>query len=68
MTGKIRLLIDNLIEERAHGNPSLESTTRTKLLLKGIDSSKFSSSSDDNSEIIEKIKQIARDMNIVLKV
>ncbi len=68
MAGKIRQLIDNLITERAQGNPSLESTTRTKLLLKGIDSGKFSSSSDDDPEIIEKIRQIAKDMNIDLKV
>jgi len=68
MTGTIRQLIDNLIEERAHGNPSLESTTRTKLLLKGIDSGKYSLSSEDDPEVIEKIKQIAKDMNIKLKV
>ena len=32
MAGKIRQLIDTLIEKRSQGNPSLASTTRTKLL------------------------------------
>lgn len=68
MAGKIRQLIDNLIEERSQGNPSLASTTRTKLLLKGIDSSKFTSASEDDPAVIAKIKQIAQEMNIQLKV
>jgi len=66
MSGKIRQLIDNLIEIRSQGNPSLASTTRTKLLLKGIDSTKYSSSSEDDAATIAKIKQIAQEMNISL--
>jgi hypothetical protein len=68
MTGKIRLLIDSLIEERSHGNPTLESTTKTKLLLKGIDSGKYAASSEDDPVVIDKIRQIAKDMNVQLKV
>jgi hypothetical protein len=66
MSGKIRQLIDDLIEIRSQGNPSLASTTRTKLLLKGIDSTKYSSSSEDDAATIAKIKQIAQEMNISL--
>jgi len=68
MAGKIRLLIDNLIMQRAQGNPSLESTTRTKLLLKGIDGTKYSASSEDDAAVIEKIRQIAKDMGVELTV
>ena len=68
MAGKIKLLIDNLVEQRAHGNQSLESTTRTKLLLKGIEFSKYTTSSDDDPEVIAKIRQIAKDMDIQLTV
>ncbi|HWQ66572.1 MAG TPA: hypothetical protein VN372_06850 [Methanospirillum sp.] len=64
----MRELIDRLIEERSQGNPSLASTTRTKLLLKGIDSSKFSSSSEDDPELIEKLVKVSLDMGIRLKV
>ncbi len=68
MAGKIKLLIDNLVEQRAQGNPSLESTTRTKLLLKGIDGTKYTASSDDDPAVIEKIRQIAKDMGVHLTV
>jgi hypothetical protein len=68
MTGKIRQLIDNLIEVRSQGNPSIASTTRTKLLLKGIDSRSYTSSSEDDPEVIANIKQVAQEMNIQLKV
>jgi len=66
MAGKIKLLIDNLVEQRAQGNPSLESTTRTKLLLKGIDGTKYNASSDDDPAVIQKIKEIAKDMGVQL--
>ena len=66
MAGKIKLLIDNLVEQRAQGNPSLESTTRTKLLLKGIDGTKYNASSDDDPAVIQKIREIAKDMGVQL--
>jgi len=66
LVGKIKKLIDKLIEERSNGNPSLVSTTRTKLLLKGIDVKKFSDTSEDDSEVITKIIQIAQEMNVKL--
>ena len=68
MAGKIKQLIDKMIELRAQGNPSLESTTRTKLLLKGVDTRKYTSSSGDDPEVITKIKLIAQEMNIQLTV
>jgi len=68
MAGKIKQLIDMVVELRSQGNPSLESTTRTKLLLKGVDSRKYSSSSEDDPEVIAKIRQVAQEMNIELKV
>lgn len=67
MAGKIKQLIDKILEVRGQGNPSLESTTRTKLLLKGIDSRKYTSSSEDDPEVIAKIKQVAQEMNITLE-
>ncbi len=66
MPGKIIELIDKLIEVRSNGNPSLESTTRTKLLLKGIDARKYTSSSEDDPVIIEKIYQISEEMCVKL--
>ena len=67
MAGKIKQLIDYVIKERAQGNPSLESTTRTKLLLKGVDSRKYTDSSEDDPEVLAKIKTIAQEMNIQIQ-
>lgn len=68
MAGKIKQLIDTLIEKRAQGNPSIASTTRTKLLLKGIDSNKFNEKSEDDPAIIASIIKIADEMGTNLKV
>ena len=67
MPGKIKRLIDSLIEIRAQGNQNLVVTTRTKLLLKGIDPSKYTETTEDNPEVILKIKGIAGEMGITLK-
>ncbi len=68
MSGKIHSMISTIINERAKGNPSLESSTRTKLILKGIDPSNFSEKSEDDPVIIEKLLKVASDMGITLKV
>jgi hypothetical protein len=68
MTGKIKLMIDKLIEMRSQGNESIASTTRTKLLLKGIDIKKFTKESEDDPVIINTIQQIAKEMGLQLQV
>ncbi|PWR76075.1 hypothetical protein ACKUB1_06750 [Methanospirillum stamsii] len=68
MAGKIKKLIDTLIEKRAQGNPSIASTTRTKLLLKGIDGKKYDEQSTDDPVVIASIMKIAEEMGISLKV
>ncbi|MBN1165789.1 MAG: hypothetical protein JXA44_01515 [Methanospirillaceae archaeon] len=66
MAGKIKHYIDNLIEIRSQGISSIATTTRTKLLLKGIDTTKYTESSDDDPAVIEKIKLVAEEMGIIL--
>jgi hypothetical protein len=66
MSGKIKVLIDKLINERAQGNESVAITTRTKLLLKGIDTKKYTPASEDDPDVIAKIVKIAQEMNISL--
>ena len=60
MAGKINQMISGIIETRSKGNPTIEATTRTKLILKGINPDKFTPSSDDDPIIIEKIEQIGK--------
>ena len=64
MAGKIKSLIDQIIEKRAKGNPLLADMTKTKMIMKGIDPSQFSSASPDDPSIIEKLSNLARELKI----
>lgn len=66
MAGQIKQMIDTILERRCKGNPVLISTTSTKLILKGIDPAKFSSSSNDDPAVIAKIRTIAAEMGITI--
>jgi hypothetical protein len=66
MPGKIKIMIDRIVAERSHGNQTLVTTTKTKLLLKGIDPDKFSATSPDDPEIIARLQVLAKDLNVKL--
>lgn len=59
MAGEIKRMVDVIVQQRAHGDPLLERTTRTKLLIKGINPKRFTDTSEDDPIIIEKLKQLA---------
>ena len=62
MAGQIKRMIEIIIQERAKGNPLIERTTRTKLLLKGINPNKYNELSPDDPQIIEHLKRLALEM------
>jgi hypothetical protein len=64
MTELIKKKIDNLIKEVAKGNPILITTTKTKLILKGVDPDNYNESSEDDSNIITKINEIAEGFKV----
>ncbi len=64
MPGAIKSMIDRIVEQRSHGNPALVNTTKTKLILKGIDPAKFNATSPDDPEIMSRVKQIALELNV----
>lgn len=66
MAGKIKKIIDSIINQRSSGNPVLASTTKTKLLIKGIDPDKYSDSSDDDPSVIAKLEALAAELNVKL--
>lgn len=59
-------MIDSIIEQRAQGVPALVSTTRTKLILKGINPDKFTASSDDDPVVMEKLRALAQELGLSL--
>jgi hypothetical protein len=66
VSGKIKEMIDSIYAQRAKGNPTLVTTTKTKLMLKGVKVDNYTSQSPDDPVIIEKLKNIAKEMNINL--
>jgi len=61
MAGKIKKMIDSIIEQRAKDNAMLARVIKTKLILKGIDPGKFSAQSDDDPAIIRKLESLMKD-------
>ena len=64
MAGQIKRMLDAIIEQRAKGNPVLIQTTTAKLALKGLDPSRFTSSSPDDPASIEKVKAVAAELGV----
>jgi hypothetical protein len=62
MAGKIKKMIDSIIEQRAKDNAMLAGVIKTKLMLKGIDPSKFTPQSDDDPVIIGKLEALMKDL------
>ncbi len=63
MAGKIKKMIDIIIQDRSHGNPAIAEMTKAKLLLKGINPKKFTSTSPDDPIIIENLLSISKQLN-----
>ena len=66
MSGQIHNLIQKIIDSRSHGNPALAQATSTKLLMKGIDCSKWSASSPDDPAVLDKVKQAATEFGVAV--
>jgi len=63
LAGKIKEIIDRIIQERSKGNPAIAEMTKAKFILKGVNPNKFSKCSEDDPVIIEKLITIARQLN-----
>lgn len=66
MAGKIKTMIDKIIDNKSRGNAAIASCTRTKLILKGIAVDKYTANSPDDQEVINKISQIAKELGVAL--
>jgi len=66
MAGKIKQMLDKLIETRSKGIPTLVSTTKAKLQLKGIDYRAYTATSPDDPAMINKVTEVAKEMGITL--
>ena len=62
MAGKIKQMIDSIISQRAKDNAMLAGVIKTKLMLKGIDPSKFTPQSPDDPAIISKLEALIKEL------
>jgi hypothetical protein len=62
MAGKIKQMIDTIISQRAKDNAMLAGIIKTKLMLKGIDPSKFTPQSADDQAIINKLEILMKEL------
>jgi hypothetical protein len=66
MPGQIKTMIDKIIDQRSKGNATLVNTTKTKLLLKGIDPGKFGPASPDDPAIVARLRVLANELSVTL--
>lgn len=60
MAGKIKLMIDAIVEQRTRNNPELIGVVRTKLMLKGVDPNRYTETSDDDPRILSILDAIIK--------
>jgi len=66
MPGQIKRMIDTILEQRAKGSSTLLLTTKTKLILKGLNPDQFTSASPDDETLIAKVRTIAAELGVRL--
>ena len=60
------MLITRILDEKARGNPMMVGALKTKMILKGINVDKYTSFSDDDAAVLDKLKQLARDLGVTV--
>lgn len=64
MVGEIKRKIDKLLDEVSQGNPVVKSSTRAKLILKGIRPDIYTEESEDDPQVLEKLNKVAHEFNV----
>ncbi len=64
MPGQIKHMISSIISQRSKGNSTVAMTTKTKLILKGINPDKFTDASEDDAAVIQKLKVVATELGV----
>ncbi len=64
MAGKIKKMLDEIVTAKSGGNPTLMTTTKTKLILKGLNPDKYDARSADDPAVIKKVIMTAQEMGV----
>ena len=66
MAGQVRALLDKIVSERAKGNRTIAMSTKTKLIIKGVNPDHWNARSPDDPDVLSKVRQIAQDFGVTL--
>ena len=66
MAGAVHHMIEAILEQRGRGNPMLVRTTRTKLILKGLNPAKFGPETPDDPQAVARVREVAAELDIEL--
>lgn len=64
MAGKINSMINAIVEAKSRGNSIIASSTRTKIILKGVNVSNYNANSPDDPIVIKKLENIAKEFGV----
>jgi uncharacterized Fe-S cluster-containing radical SAM superfamily protein len=66
MAGEIKRMIDKIIVSRSSGSELVAKTIKTRLSIKGINPDKYTFDSPDDPAVVNKLREIAKEMGMVL--
>lgn len=64
MPGNVKRMIESIVQQRAKGNPTLIASTKTKLILKGLNPDQFTDTSPDDAAVMNKVRAIAAELGV----
>ncbi len=64
MSGRIKQIINQILDKKSNGSDLIKLTLKTKFVLKGIDPDKYSEVSSDDPAVLEKLKSVAQDFDV----
>ncbi len=64
MAGRVKSILEAIIEHRAKGNPTLVAVTKTKLILKGLNPDKYGAQTPDDPVVLKKVEGLARQLGL----
>ena len=66
LAGQIYNIIQSVITKKSKGNQIIARSIKTKMILKGIAVDKYTPASPDDSTVVQKVKDIAKEFGLMV--
>lgn len=64
MAGQIYNMIQKIVKDKSKGNQVIESSVKTKIILKGIAIDKYTPTSPDDPAVMKKLLEISKEFGL----